>query len=617
MHGYQPIIMRGATGIALSLSLVTVATAILFQMHAGHAAPQRLVYVYLLPLVWIAMLYSGWIAAMYAGAAVLCGDYFLQDPVYSFYTAEYKDLIGFAALAAAEVKLTQKLFPRSSGVRPRRPTRAIDLSVLSIVILAALLYCYEFEVFPHDQKLYEVESDELLLLLSISCCGVVICAYRALTAERGEPSHVSRKSAFSDYLSFRRALSHFFSTRDRRDAPDTLSRVGVSAAEQTTIDWVARSGGVAAPSGSLTGAREVSLKTLTRDEWDILAPAFRDLSYRQCSSYAVAAAENVGAQPEFIGIFDGQKLIGLASVRVKKLPISFPGLAYINYGPLTARDMGFSPTLFGRCITAIYKEYVVRRRLVLRIVPPLRGGMQVEAQACLEAHGFRPLTAGTRHETLILDLSGSLNDLRKRFDRKWRNHLSKAQRSNITVTRSNSLANFAQLESIFSKLMREKRFFTQQNVSFFRRVQEDAHRTQEIVVHLAWHGDELLAGHIGSFVGDTAVYLLGASNPKGRALRASYLLQWAVIEYAKRMSNAFYDLGGIDPQNNPGVFAFKSGLGGRRVAEVVPYEIAHGPLSRLVVHVVERAYKGVAMTLGRISDRRNHSSALPGISRRA
>lgn len=484
-------------------------------------------------------------------------------------------------------------------------TGVVDLPVLTVVTLAALLYCYEFEVFPHDQKPYAVEPDEVLLVLIISCCGLVICSFRALTAQRGDPSCVAGERASSNCLSLLRTLSlggrHFLWTINRRDILPTLSKLRQSAAAQTTIGLIARSGEVGPLPELFTIEREASLKKLTRDEWDMLARSFSDLSYRQCSSYAVAAAKNVGAQPEFIGIFDGQKLIGLANVRVKTLPLAFFGLAYINYGPLTARISDFSPALFGNCLSAISKEYVVRRRLVLRIVPPLRGGVQQEAQvACLEAHGFRPLTAHTRHETLILDLSGSLNDIRKQFDRKWRNHLSKAQRANITITRSNSLADFDRLEPIFSKLMQEKRFCTQQDVSFFRRVQEDAHGAQEIAVHLAWHDNELLAGHIGSFVGDTAVYLLGASNSKGRALRASYLLQWAAIEYARRMGNVFYDLGGIDPQNNPGVFAFKNGLRGRRVGEVVPYELAHGHLSGLALHVVEGTYKGVARLLKRV-----------------
>ena len=47
-------------------------------------------------------------------------------------------------------------------------------------------------------------------------------------------------------------------------------------------------------------------------------------------------------------------------------------------------------------------------------------------------------------------------------------------------------------------------------------------------------------------MGDTAVYLVGASTSKGRDLRASYLLLWETIEYAKSKGNFFYDLGGIN-----------------------------------------------------------------------
>ena len=70
---------------------------------------------YLLPLVLITILYGDRIAVVCAGVALLCADYFLQDPVFSFYTSEYNDLIWFAALAAVGIATTRKLFRRSSG----------------------------------------------------------------------------------------------------------------------------------------------------------------------------------------------------------------------------------------------------------------------------------------------------------------------------------------------------------------------------------------------------------------------------------------------------------------------------------------------------------------------
>ena len=101
--------------MAVSLALMAATTAFLFQVHASQNAPHRLVYFYLLPLVLITVLYSDRLAVICAEVALLCADYFLQDPVFSFYTSEYADLIWFAVLAAVEIKLTRKLFPRNSG----------------------------------------------------------------------------------------------------------------------------------------------------------------------------------------------------------------------------------------------------------------------------------------------------------------------------------------------------------------------------------------------------------------------------------------------------------------------------------------------------------------------
>ena len=84
-------------------------------------------------------------------------------------------------------------------------------------------------------------------------------------------------------------------------------------------------------------------------------------------------------------------------------------------------------------------------------------------------------------------------------------------------------------------------------------------------------------------MGDTAVYLLGAAGAKGRDLLASYLLQWAVIEYAKRKGNRFYDLGGIDQKGNPDVYRFKKRFNGRYVAEPGPYELVVANSTKLAI----------------------------------
>jgi hypothetical protein len=111
IHGYQPSMLQHAIRVAASLGLLAATTAILSQMHDSTATPQRLVFYYLFPLILIAVFYSARAAVLCAGVAILCADYFLQDPVFSFYTSEWDDLMLLAVLAAFAIKTTEYLLP--------------------------------------------------------------------------------------------------------------------------------------------------------------------------------------------------------------------------------------------------------------------------------------------------------------------------------------------------------------------------------------------------------------------------------------------------------------------------------------------------------------------------
>ncbi|HEY7296360.1 MAG TPA: GNAT family N-acetyltransferase [Xanthobacteraceae bacterium] len=338
----------------------------------------------------------------------------------------------------------------------------------------------------------------------------------------------------------------------------------------------------------------MSITKLSRDEWDIAVLRFRDLSHHQCGSYALEAADYWGARSECIGISYQQALIGLANVRLKTVPVPQFGIAYVHSGPLTAQDDGFSPQVFDWCLNALANEYVHGRGLVLRVIPPFRGGRWREAQAaCFEANGFRPLLAQSPYQTVIVDLSVGPDEIRRRFRGTWRRELQKAEKADITITQSDSLDDFDRFEPLFLELASKKGFSARQDVGFFRRAQNKAHPAQRLLIHLAWRRDNLVAGHIGSFVGDTAVYLLGAANAEGRDCRASYLLHWAVITHGKRSGNIFYDLGGINPQQKSGVSTFKRGLSGTHVFGCAPYELAPSRMAGAAVHLLETAYKAV------------------------
>jgi hypothetical protein len=116
----QMRIVKSMFPIAVSLGLVAAVTAILWQINLSTSGSHRLVYFYLFPVALIAALYNGRLAVLCTAIALVCADYFLQEPLYSLANdnpLEYGDLIWFAVLAAIGIKFIRVL------VRPRAKIR--------------------------------------------------------------------------------------------------------------------------------------------------------------------------------------------------------------------------------------------------------------------------------------------------------------------------------------------------------------------------------------------------------------------------------------------------------------------------------------------------------------
>jgi hypothetical protein len=87
-------------------------------------------------------------------------------------------------------------------------------------------------------------------------------------------------------------------------------------------------------------------------------------------------------------------------------------------------------------------------------------------------------------------------------------------------------------------------------------------------VFIAMDGNEPVAGAICSALGRRGVFLFGATGDRGTRNKASYLVQWRVINWLKERGCEEYDLHGSNAVANPGVFQFKMGLCGRNGREI-------------------------------------------------
>jgi K+-sensing histidine kinase KdpD len=88
--------LKGLVPIAVSRGLILAVTAILWRLTLTTESSRALVYIYLFPVALIAALYNGRLALLSAAIALICADYFLQEPLYSLANddpREYGDLL--------------------------------------------------------------------------------------------------------------------------------------------------------------------------------------------------------------------------------------------------------------------------------------------------------------------------------------------------------------------------------------------------------------------------------------------------------------------------------------------------------------------------------------------
>ena len=329
----------------------------------------------------------------------------------------------------------------------------------------------------------------------------------------------------------------------------------------------------------------------TPQQWGEACRSFPDYSIYQTWGFGEISAGDTGSQLSRIVVRDADAVIGAAQVRIKKLPLIRAGLAYVYFGPLGSRSVA-SIEDFAEVLRCVREEYAERRGLEVRLVPNLWERHSEDLQRrVLRNSGFSASRIRPPYRTIIVDLSPTLDELRANLAQKWRNGLNQSEKRGVTVESGVDDEAMQQFEQLYDAMWTKKQFETGVTVSSFRRLQQLLPAEEKLIIHLAYKDDMLAAGHVSSTLGDTCLYLLGASNDLGRDCKASYTLQWHALSAAKNAGTRRFDLGGIDPNDNPGVYHFKAGLGGLDTSYVGRFEARARGIGRYIVPMAERIHR--------------------------
>lgn len=338
---------------------------------------------------------------------------------------------------------------------------------------------------------------------------------------------------------------------------------------------------------------KIDVDCATPSEWSEMLDLFDDANLYQTRSYGQVrwGSENLS----HLVLRRDREVLGMAQLRIVR-PTKFKfGMAYLRWGPLcTRRGQPMDPEVAVRMAEALEEEYVDKRRLFLRVLPNAFAGSPRAAmvQSALSRFTPEPPTADNTYRTFVVDLAPSLEDLRSGLDKKWRNQLTRAEKNNLTVVSESGRDQYQAFCKMYEEMRSRKTFDTTVDTEEFGRIQADLPESERMRILLCKANEVPVAGLVASAMGDSAVYLLGATSDEGLNSKGAYLLQWTLIQWMKKNGVRWYDLGGIDPQGNPGVYHFKRGLSGLDVCQLSPFVASNSVVSSVI------AKAGMAMQRG-------------------
>lgn len=225
-------------------------------------------------------------------------------------------------------------------------------------------------------------------------------------------------------------------------------------------------------------------------------------------------------------------------------------LVRINKGPIIFD--GYEESMMLQAIQAIKNKFSLKHLSVLIISPNVKYSPQVVE--FMVKSGFNKLKY-TNKFTAFVDLTQNDNEIRKSLKSKWRNQLKSADKHPQKLEELND--GFDHIISLYEKNMADKGF---QGIPTAYLKEMICCAPQKIKIFGDYLDEELVAFDIAFIHGNTATYLVGWENDKGRNVYANNFLLFHMMLKLKQEGVKTFDLGGLGLISAPSIAKFKLGV---------------------------------------------------------
>src|SRR3989339_471962 len=262
------------------------------------------------------------------------------------------------------------------------------------------------------------------------------------------------------------------------------------------------------------------------------------------------------------GVYEEEKLV--AGALVLSTHARRGNFLYIPYGPIITKDEKNILKLFTEYIVGFAKK---EKYSFIRVSPFIDANQ--EHLATFQEAGYRNAPIHVLAEnTWLLDITPSENDLLMAMNKNHRNLIRRCEKEGVRIEKKTHVQDLDMLDKLLDHTA-QKHSFHRFPSKYIKEEFKPFEKDNEVCVYNAHLPDGTLdASAVIYFYGNMAAYRHSASLNIDKKLPTSYLIQWNVIQDAKKRGLKWYNFWGIAPEHadktHPffGITHFKKGFGG-------------------------------------------------------
>jgi serine/alanine adding enzyme len=282
--------------------------------------------------------------------------------------------------------------------------------------------------------------------------------------------------------------------------------------------------------------------TASAQEWDRFVEGHRDATGYHRFGWRAVFEGGLGHRCHYLSARSPEGIVGvlpLVEVRSWLFGRALSSLPYVNYGGVLAESPGIAQILANSAA-----ELAAKRRLAFVV---LRHRRQM----------FEALPVRTHKVTMLLPLERDPATMWNRLDRKVRNQVRKAEKSQLTSATGGAEL-LDEFYGVFAQNMRDlgspvygRKLFSH----ILRNFPSDAH------IHVVRLQEQTIAAALSYAYGSTIEVPSASSLKEHRALCPNHLLYWSIVQHAIAQGKRTFDFGRSTPDD--GTYHFKAQWGAR------------------------------------------------------